>query len=109
MMGDLLVFIADLNELAEDDLLPVAMDYTQNLGPRVRSGALAMPEVDDWVKVHSDDDDTLYWAQVVRQVSERDLVVRIMWESCAPVINREWSAREYAVRDSATTPSAAFA
>jgi hypothetical protein len=89
------VFIVDLNELEGDDLVPVAMDYTVNNGPGVKNSSMRQPREGEWVRVHSDADDTLYYAQVTGVVSERDLVVRIDWESCAPVLNRaEWSARD---------------
>jgi hypothetical protein len=88
------VFIVDLNELEDDDLVPVAMDFTLDHGPGVRSTNVVRPEVGAWVRIHSDADDTLYHARVTRYLNERDLMVRIDWQSCTPVLNRvEWSAR----------------
>ncbi|MBA3339344.1 MAG: hypothetical protein H0T54_06315 [Geodermatophilaceae bacterium] len=90
-----LTFIVDLNEV-EDDLCPVSMDYTLNYGPRVYvcdrgDKPLALGS---WVRVHSDDDDTLYHALVVTRLSDRDYQVRIAWDTCVPVLNKgEWSAR----------------
>ena len=93
MQQDQLVFIVDLNELVDGQFVTVAMDYTVNRGPGVRHSRDRLPKVNSWVKVHSDDDDTLYHARVARVLSERDLLVKIKWESCAPVLNRSWSAR----------------
>lgn len=93
---DSLVFIVDLNELSGGDVLPVSMDYTVNLGPRRRLLSWQMPERGSLVKLHSDDDDTLYHGEVVRQLSDRDFEVRIHWDTCTPVLNREWSARSEA-------------
>jgi len=102
MQDEHLVFIVDLNELQGGDRLPVAMDYTTSPGPGVRDSRDRQPTVDEWVRVHSDDDDTLYYARVVEVVSERDLVVRIDWGTCAPVLNRSWSARQHDATDAAT-------
>jgi len=88
------IFIVDLNELQEDgDHIPVAMDYTLNLGARVRSSTLRLPVLGQWVRIHSDEDDTLFWALVERQVNERDYIVKIDWQSCIPVLNDSWSSR----------------
>jgi hypothetical protein len=102
-----LVFIIDLNELTDGDLLPLSMDFTLTHGPRVRMSQWQMPRVGELVKLHSDDDDSLYYGTVTQQVTGRDFEVRIDWESCAPVLNRSWSART----DSpfATGPSKAMA
>lgn len=88
------VFIVDLNELQDDgDHIPVAMDYTLNLGARIRSSRLRRPVLGQWVRIHSDEDDTLYWAKVDREINERDYLVKIDWQSCAPVLNEAWSSR----------------
>jgi hypothetical protein len=93
MTMDSLVFIVDMNELEHDSLLPVSMDFTVNFGPFVR-GNLPQPAVGDTVKIHYDEDDTLYFAKVVKIVSDRDLIVDVDWTTCAPVLNKTWSARE---------------
>jgi hypothetical protein len=87
------IFIVDLNELQDDGhSVPVSMDYTLNLGPRVLSSYMRRPAVGDWVRIHSDDDETLYFARVSTQLDERDYLVAIDWETCAPVLNSSWSA-----------------
>jgi hypothetical protein len=94
-MTDRLVFIADLNEVQDGDLVPVAMDFTVNNGPGVRVSTLRQPRKGEWVRIHSDSDDTLYYARVTERMSERDLMVKIDWGSCTPVLNSlEWSARD---------------
>jgi hypothetical protein len=88
------IFIVDLNEVEDDgDHLPVSMDYTVNYGPRVFSSLLRSPQIGEWVRVHSDDDDTLYLALVDEKISDRDYRVKVLWSSCEPVLNRSWSAR----------------
>ena len=88
------IFIVDLNELKDDgDHIPVAMDYTLNLGARVRSSRLPRPALGQWVMIHSDEDDALYWARVDRQINERDFLVKIDWQSGVPVLNEAWSSR----------------
>lgn len=87
------IFIVDLNELQDDGVsIPVSMDYTLNLGPRVLSSSLRKPSLGDWVRIHSDDDETLYFARVTTQLHDRDYVVVIDWDSCEPVLNSSWSA-----------------
>lgn len=88
------IFIIDLNELEEDGShISVAMDYTLNAGPRVTSSLLRRPTLGEWVRVHSDEDDTLYYARVDRRINDRDYIVAIDWASCEPVLNDSWSAR----------------
>jgi hypothetical protein len=88
------IFIVDLNELQCDGVhIQVAMDFTLNAGPHVRSSLIREPQIGDCVRIHSDEDDTLYFATVVKKVSDRDYIVRIDWESCSPVLNRNWSSR----------------
>lgn len=88
------IFIVDLNEVQEDGYhIPVSMDYTVNLGARVLSSQLRRPAIGKWVKIHSDEDDTLFYAQVDRRINDRDYMVRVDWRSCAPVLNDSWSAR----------------
>ena len=48
--------------------------------------------VGEWVRLHSDDDDTLYHAEVIEKLSDRDYRVAIKFDSCVPVLNRAWSA-----------------
>jgi hypothetical protein len=94
MLADQIVFIVDLNELENGDELPVSMDFTVTGGPQVLNTYLPQPQVSEWVLVHSDDDNTLYYAKVLSVESERDMTVRIRWESRAPVLNEEWSAQD---------------
>jgi hypothetical protein len=94
MLNDQIVFIIDLNELENGSELPVSMDYTVNAGARVLCTNLPRPKVDDWVMAHSDDDNTIFYAQVISVENDQDLVVRLDWESCSPVINKEWSAQD---------------
>jgi hypothetical protein len=90
------IFIVDLNEVQEDGYrLPVSMDYTLNLGARVLSSQLRHPNIGQWVKIHSDEDDSLLYAQVDHKISDRDYIVRVDWNSCEPVLNDSWSARAY--------------
>ena len=103
MIDDHLVLIVDLNELENGNELPVSMDYTANAGPGVSYSRLQQPAVGQWVYVHSDDDDTLYYAQVISVESERDLTVRIDWNTCVPVLNPEWSAQDISDHWSFTT------
>ena len=85
--------------MEEGDQLPISMDYTLNFGARILRSDVEPLRENDWVKIHSDDDDTLYYAEVTRRVSDRDLIVRVLWDSCAPVLNTaEWSARVYPYR-----------
>jgi hypothetical protein len=90
--NDTIAFIIDLNEL-DDDHIEVSMDFTVNYGPLVVA-PLPQPKVNDRVRLHSPDEDTLYWGTVVERLSDRDLKVLILWGSCTPVLNREWSAAE---------------
>ena len=88
------IFIVDLNELQDDGAhIPVAMDYTLNFGPRVSSSQLRRPALGEWVRIHSDEDDTLFYARVGRQINGRDYMVAIDWTTCEPVLNDSWSAR----------------
>lgn len=90
------IFIVDLNEVQEDGYhIPVSMDYTLNFGARVLSSQLRHPTIGRWVKIHSDEDDSLFYAQVDRRINERDYMVRVDWRSCEPVLNDSWSARTY--------------
>ena len=74
------IFIVDLNELQEDGYhIAVAMDYTLNGGARVFSSLLRRPSLGDLVRIHSDEDDTLYYAKVDQQINERDYMVHIDW------------------------------
>lgn len=102
---DQLVFIVDMNELQDGDLVPISMDYTLNRGPGIRVSLDRTPAVNEWVRLHSDNDDTLLYGQVQSVVSPRDLLVKVDWESCVPVLNRDWSARGAA--EVATTSSTA--
>ena len=88
------IFIVDLNEVEDDgDHLPVSMDYTVNYGPRVFSSLLRPPQLGQWVRIHNDDDDTLFLARVEEKISDRDYRVKVSWSTCEPVLNRSWSAR----------------
>lgn len=88
------IFIVDLNELEDDGFhIPVAMDFTLNLGPLVRNSMLRRPELGEWVRIHSDEDDTLFYARVDEQLNERDYLVAIDWTTCSPVLNSSWSGR----------------
>ena len=90
------VFIVDLNEVQEDGYhIPVSMDYTLNLGARVLSSQLRRPAVGQWVKIHSDEDNVLFYALVDRRINERDYMVKVDWQSTEPVLNESWSARAY--------------
>lgn len=93
MLNDQIVFIVDLNEVEHGNILPVSMDYTLNAGAGVLDRRLVQPKVGSSVMVHSDDDNTLYYAKVTSIKSERDLKVKIYWDSCKPVINTDWSAQ----------------
>jgi hypothetical protein len=87
------IFIIDLNELQDDGIhIHVAMDFTLNFGPHVQSSLIRNPDIGQSVRVHSDEDDTLYFATVDEKVDERDYIVRIDWESCSPVLNSSWSS-----------------
>ena len=91
-----LTFIVDLNELEDVDILPVSMDYTLTYGPRVLVTSGTPVLVGDWVKAHSDDDETVYFAEVVERVSDRDFKIKIHWDTCTPVLESiKWSARDY--------------
>lgn len=90
MLDDQLVFIVDLNEIEDGDVLPVSLDYTVNSGPDVLQMSFPAPNIGSAVLVHSDDDDTIYNAEVIAQVSDRDFKVRVTWQSRAPVLNGEW-------------------
>lgn len=85
-----IAFIIDLNE-ADGDRIEISMDFTVNYGPLVVA-PVQPPKQGERVRLHSPDEDTLFWGTVVARLSERDLVVRIHWDSCTPVLNREWSA-----------------
>jgi hypothetical protein len=99
------VFIVDLNELDGDDV-PIAMDFTVDHGPGIRSTNIVRPSIGQWIRIHSDADDTLYYARVVEDLSDRDLLVRIDWESCTPVLNApEWSARAFSTTWAARSAS----
>lgn len=92
-----LVFIVDMNELQAGDLIPIAMDFTVNRGPFVFADMLDAPNVGDCVRIHYDEDNVLYYGEVVEQTSKRDFLVRIMWDTGVPVLNKEWSvASEHA-------------
>lgn len=78
---DGLIFIVDLNDLRDGGLTSIAMDFTLNHQPFV-TGPEPQPQVGDVVRIHSDEDNTLYYATVVERCSDRDMVVAIDWESC---------------------------
>jgi hypothetical protein len=106
VIDDEIVFIVDLNEVEDGDLLPVSMDYTVNAGPGVLSSRFPQPPVGTQVRAHSDDDDTIYYATVQRIVSGRDLIIRINWDTCTSVLNSEWSAKDVQwARASADVPA----
>lgn len=89
---DQLVFLVDLNEADDAGRLVASMDFTLNHGP-FRRGDDPVPDPGEWVLVHYDEDDTLYWAQVEEVLSDRDVRVCVKWETCEPVLNQiEWSA-----------------
>ena len=101
MLDDQVIFIVDLNEVENDNELPVSMDYTCNSGAGVLNSRLRRPAVGEWVLVHSDDDDTLYYAKVLEDSGARDLLVGIDWTTRTPVLNTtEWSARNVTLWDS---------
>lgn len=90
---DGLVYIVDLNELDDGERVRISMDFTVNYGEFVRAPE-PMPNIGDDVRIHSDDDDTLYWAKVKELASDRDAIVTIRWDTRVPVLNRmEWSAQ----------------
>lgn len=91
---DDLIYIIDLNEVRGDEVV-VARDYTCNLPLRTLppEGIFAVPEVGELVRVHSDEDNTLYYAQVTEVISTRDFRARIFWDSRSPVLRPDWSAR----------------
>lgn len=91
---DQIVFIVDLNEIENENFVPISMDFTVNYGPFVRR-VDHQPKVGDYVCIHSDDDNTLYHARVVEQRSDRDLLVEIDWSTCQPVLNSLWSAQDW--------------
>ena len=92
MISDQLVFIVDLNEVDVDGRTTASMDFTVNYGPFQRRDDL-MPTPGTWVYAHYDEDDTLYLAEVLEVLSDRDFRIRIQWDTCEPVMNKiEWSA-----------------
>lgn len=94
------VFIVDLNEIENGSEVPISMDYTLNYGPRVLMSPLPRLYKGHWVRVHSDDDNDLYYARVEKRLSDRDYIVKIDWSTGAPVLNQaEWSARTCPVVD----------
>lgn len=91
---DDLIYIIDLNEVRGDEVV-VARDFTCNLPLRTLPPAsvFPFPAVGELVRVHADEDNTLYYAQVTELISPRDFRARIFWDSRAPVLLRDWSAR----------------
>ena len=108
MLPNELVFIIDLNEV-EGDETTISMDFTVQFGARVWPHNYPPPGVGEWVRVHSDDDDTLYHAQVTDKLSDRDYRVAIKFDSRVPVLNKAWSASAGHPALTGDTPTAATA
>ena len=90
-MPEHLVFIVDMNELEDNEFLVVSMDFTTTYGPFILQDR-PQPVPGEWVRLHYDEEDTLYYGEVIERLSDRDLRVRIDWDSATPVLNSEWSS-----------------
>jgi hypothetical protein len=93
-MDDLL-YIIDLNEVRGDEVV-ASRDFTCNLprGTFPPANMYPAPVIGASVRVHADEDDTLYYAEVTEVISTRDFRVRIAWDTRAPVLREDWSAHE---------------
>lgn len=92
---DVVLFVVDMNELEHGRYLTISLDFTVNYGPGVH-GPIETPRVGDTVRIHWDGDDVVYYAKVTDALNDLDLVVEVLWDTCAPVLNKEWSARPVA-------------
>jgi hypothetical protein len=88
---DMLVFVIDLGEADDDDVVTASMKFTLG-GDTPRGGP--PPAVGEWVRLHDDDEDeTVYWGQVVEHVSDVNVAVQIDWGSCEPMLSvADWCA-----------------
>ncbi|PZS02838.1 MAG: hypothetical protein DLM56_10875 [Pseudonocardiales bacterium] len=89
------VFIIDLNEVEEDgDTISVSDEFTVQYGGLRRfrmSGAMPY-RLGSMVRVESDEDRTLFWAEVVERVADGQYRVRLDWATCTPILNDLWAA-----------------
>lgn len=93
MLPDAPIFIVDLNEIESDgDTIHVSDEYTLQHGPGVRFIGGPRYSKGGQVRIESDEDRSLYWAEVVEVLSEGQYRVKILWDSYAPILNEIWAA-----------------